>query len=177
MCIHLFKLLMRAYDPARLQTPRKVGDEAFRIYGEVLRALHERLRRGQRLVAKEEVEGDILERYRGLARSMVANDMRRLGVLTMGGGGNWQDDRPAAVTPLGEFAASCAARIRDAEVLGAVPFLLCRLRDWGLDPGEAGYCRSIKTSRDPLFERALHLAGGHIYLCLPYAAEVSVLAL
>ncbi|WP_053240234.1 hypothetical protein [Pyrobaculum islandicum] len=163
---------MPHYSGDKLQVLDKAGADGFAVYGVLLRYLAKT--RG--VVHKrelEEVEKPLLKKF-GVLPAMAYNDLRRLGVISVGRSGDWDSETPATLTQLGAFAVRCVW-IEDNVKLGAILPIFCRVKNWPLDPGEAGYCIKLYNQQDAWLVEAIKLARPYILPCLPYGAETKAL--
>ena len=168
------------YDARKLMAPGKLdADRALELYGLALKRI---LRLDE--VSKEEVEEAFREALRsagveklfhGSLIALLYNDLRRLGVLTVGHGGAWSAGEKARLTNLGVWLSRCVDV--DARVLGALAVASCYLRPWDADPQEAGFCRGVYGG--PLDEYAgfVRRAVGIFYdeapaWCIPYGSDI-----
>lgn len=171
------------YDPVDLKTPQKIDDldKLLEFYGRVLRRVL-----SMRLEAREAVEASIdaviaeFELSRDFHDRLVAfiyNDLRRLGIITVGHGGDWRKMDKPQLTDLGEFLSRCLEKVPD-KILGALPIAYCYLREWKLNPQEAGFCTALASDKIPkkwtqLVSKAVELTYNEAPpSCIPYRSDV-----
>ena len=168
------------YDPSNLKAVEKLGsaDKALSVYGSVVERV---LQMGE--VGKEEVEKVIKEvlsgqgvekRFFGNLIALLYNDLRRLGVLTVGHGESWEGREKARLTSLGAWLTRCAGL--NARVLGAVAVASCYLRRWEVDPEEAGFCRRAYEGKLEGYKELVRRAVEIFYneappWCIPYGSD------
>ncbi len=170
------------YDPKSLLTYNKLRDDRlFSLLGRVIKNVL-----GSGSLKKDQVVSvvDLVVKNMGLGTTfhdtlyaLIYNDLRRLGVITIGRGCDWHKDATASPTPLGEYIKRCLDGAKD-ELLGALPIALCYVKKWGIREDEAGFCTAI--SRGELGEYAdLVKRAVDIFIkeapptCIPYGSQIA----
>ncbi|MEM4439127.1 MAG: AAA family ATPase, partial [Pyrobaculum sp.] len=112
--------------------------------------------------------------------AIIYNDLRRLGIISIGSGGSWKKDKPAKLTPLGQRIKICLNRLDD-EKIGALLVTLCRqMQNLSneLLKNEAGYCfkDQLTKNEEELFRRANEVLGSFNpdATCSPLTSKVRV---
>ncbi len=87
-------------------------------------------------------------KIRHLRAATVYNDLRRLGVISVGHSENWRDDEKGRLTDIGKFLRECVDKISEPDKLGALIFYLCNIYGNKVPREEALVCYNIwaKTS-------------------------------
>ena len=169
------------YDPSGLKAVEKLGgvDKSLLVYGLVMKRVLQ-----MKEVEKEEVEKvvrDVLsgegveKRFYGNLVALLYNDLRRLGVLTVGHGKSWGEGEKARLTALGAWLARCVGL--DARVLGAAAVASCYLRRWEVDPEEAGFCSRAYEGEVGVHAELVRRAVEIFYneappWCIPYGSDI-----
>jgi len=168
------------YDAETLQGYHKLKDQALELYGQLLkRILNGReISREAAESAIEEVLGNmgIVKLFSGGFKALLYNDLRRMGVLAIGHSGGWKAGERAMLTSLGMWLSRCIDKV-DAETLGALAIASCYLKDWGLDPQEAGFCygiyRGLPDKYAPIVKRAVVVFYNKTPPeCIPYGSDI-----
>jgi len=147
--------------------------DIFRLYGKLVKYMLNTpggiRREDAEWVAKKVAEEERINIERTGLYAMLYNDLRRLGIVTVGKG-NWVGE--GRLTLLGEWLKRC--RHLDEETLGALLFLLCVVKDWPLAEEEAGVCIKARERlpRDYL-KAAAERVEELLIDCLPYGADIS----
>ncbi len=87
-------------------------------------------------------------KIRPLYAAFVYNDLRRLGVISVGHSENWRGDEKGRLTDIGKFLRECVDKISEPDKLGALIFYLCNIYGNNVPREEALVCYNIwaKTS-------------------------------
>jgi MoxR-like ATPase len=153
------KIRKRSYVPHQLQLIKNVNDPMliYKIYGMVLLCI---LSKKENDFTKNEIIDCVTNtlksiRYedretkiRHLRAATVYNDLRRLGVISVGHSDNWRDDEKGRLTDIGKFLRECVDKISEPDKLGALIFYLCNIYGNKVPREEALVCYNIwaKTS-------------------------------
>ncbi|MFZ8789206.1 MAG: AAA family ATPase [Acidilobaceae archaeon] len=86
---------------------------------------------------------DSKKKIRDLYAAFVYNDLRRLGVISVGHSENWRDDEKARLTDIGKFLKECVNKISEPDKLGALIFYLCNIYGNKVPRVEALVCYNI----------------------------------
>jgi len=171
---------VKQYDCCELKALKYVkGGEprdVFRLYGKLVKQVLNSpggvRREDAELAAKKVAEEEGIKLGDTSLYAMLYNDLRRLGVVTVGTG-NWVGE--GRFTPLGEWLKRC--RDLDEETLGALLFLLCVVKDWPLAEEEAGVCvKAIERLPRNYLKAAAERVEEVLIDCMPYGADISRLA-
>ncbi len=84
-----------------------------------------------------------------LRAATVYNDLRRLGVISVGHSENWRDDEKGRLTDIGKFLRECVDKISEPDKLGALIFYLCNIYGNKVPPKEASVCYNIWKEKSP----------------------------
>lgn len=170
---------MKQYDCCELKALKYVkGGEprdVFRLYGKLVKQVLNSpggvRREDAELAAKKVAEEEGIKLGDTSLYAMLYNDLRRLGVVTVGKG-NWVGE--GRFTPLGEWLKRC--RDLDEERLGVLLFLLCAIKNWPLAEEEAGVCVKAKETLPRHYLEAAAKKIEELPIeCLPYGADISKL--
>lgn len=186
----LFEVRGQVYDPCELKVPDDLRDvrETLRFFGRLIQAVVYGQSLDKDAVAEaacRALEGrDLYCDREKRAYVKPLNDLRRLGILTVGGGGDWKRNIAARLTPLGEFIRRLG-RGADAVLVGSAPFALCRCgyAAGSLHVAEAGYCLGLQSAvGDSLLETALASYWRYVkreaaYQLVPYGCPVDKIPL
>ena len=82
-------------------------------------------------------------KIRDLYAAFVYNDLRRLGVISVGHSENWRDDEKWRLTDIGKFLKECVNKISEPDKLGALIFYLCNIYGNKVPRVEALVCYNI----------------------------------
>ncbi|WP_052886115.1 hypothetical protein [Thermoproteus uzoniensis] len=135
------------YDPRSLLTYNKLGDDRlFSLFGKVIKYVlsFDSLKKVQ-VVSTVDLVVESMglgKDFYGDLRALIYNDLRRLGVITIGKGCDWHRDVAASPTPLGEYIKRCLDGVKE-KLLGALPIALCYVKKWEIREDEAGFCATI----------------------------------
>jgi hypothetical protein len=179
------------YDPRSLLTYNKfqenklfdkLGDNGFfSLFGRVIKYVlsFDSLKKDQVVsIVDSVVESMGLKKdFYGDLRALIYNDLRRLGVITIGKGCNWRKDATASPTPLGEYIKKCLDSTRE-ELLGAFPIALCYVKEWKIREDEAGFCAAITRGElgdyAELVKRAVEIFIKEAPpTCIPYGSQIA----
>ncbi|WP_053240507.1 hypothetical protein [Pyrobaculum islandicum] len=185
----LFEVRGQEYDPCELKVPDDLRDvrETLRFFGRLIQAVVYSQSLDKDAVAEaacRALEGrDLYCDREKRAYVKPLNDLRRLGILTVGGG-DWKRNVAARLTPLGEFIRRLG-RGADAVLAGSAPFVLCHsgYAAGSLHVAEAGYCLGLQSAvGDSLLETALASYWRYVkreaaYQLVPYGCPVDKIPL
>jgi MoxR-like ATPase len=158
------KIRKRRYVPHQLQLIKRTDDPMliYKIYGMVLLCIFSK---NNNKTNNDFTKNEIIEcvtntlksirfyegskiKIRPLYAAFVYNDLRRLGVISVGHGEKWRDDEKGRLTDIGKFLRECAGKISEPDKLGALIFYLCNIYGNKVPREEALVCYNIwaKTS-------------------------------
>jgi len=170
---------VKQYDCCELKALRYVKGreprDVFRLYGKLVKQVLNSpggvRKEDAELVAKKVAEEEGIKLGDTSLYAMLYNDLRRLGIVTVGKG-NWVGE--GRLTLLGEWLKRC--RHLDEETLGALQFFLCVVKDWPLAEEEAGVCVKARERLPSHYLKAVAERVEELLIdCLPYGADISKL--
>jgi hypothetical protein len=170
------------YDPRSLLTYNKLGDDRlFSLLGRVIKNIlgSGSLKKDQVISVIDSVVKDmgLGTTFHGTLYALIYNDLRRLGVITIGKGCDWHKDAAASPTPLGEYIKRCLDSTKE-ELLGALPIALCYVKKWEIREDEAGFCAAISRGELGGYAELVKRAVG-IFVneapptCIPYGSQIA----
>ncbi|MGC8584001.1 MAG: hypothetical protein ACP5MH_09800 [Thermoproteus sp.] len=170
------------YNTRSLLTYNKLGDDRlFSLFGKVIKYVlsFDSLKKVQVINTVDlVVESMGLKKdFYGDLRALIYNDLRRLGVITIGKGCDWHKDAAASPTPLGEYIKRCLDSAKE-ELLGALPIALCYVKKWEIREDEAGFCAAISRGELGGYAELVKRAVG-IFVneapptCIPYGSQIA----
>ncbi len=157
------KIRKRNYVPRQLQLIKKLNDPMliYKIYGMVLLCIRQKKEKENDFTKNEiiecvtntlksirDYEGSKIK-IRPLYAAFVYNDLRRLGVISVGHSENWRDDEKGRLTDIGKFLRECAVKISEPDKLGALIFYLCNIYGNKVPSEEASVCYNIWKETSP----------------------------
>jgi MoxR-like ATPase len=156
------KIRKRSYVPHQLQLIKNINDPMliYKIYGMVLLCIRQKKEKENDFTKNEIIDcvtntlksiryEDREAEIRLLRAATVYNDLRRLGVISVGHSDNWRDDEKGRLTDIGKFLRECSYKISEPDKLGALIFYLCNIYGNKVPPKEASVCYNIWKEKSP----------------------------
>lgn len=151
------KIRRRKYVSHELQSIKIINDPMliYQIYGMVLRCIFS-LNKDD--FTKNEIIDCVTDtlksirpkvRIRPLYTAFIYNDLRRLGVITVGHSGNWLENEKGRLTDIGKFLRECVNKFSEYDKLGALIFYLCNNYGNKVSRDEALVCHNIWEKTSP----------------------------
>jgi len=181
------KIRKRRYVPHQLQLIKRTDDPMliYKIYGMVLLCIFSK---NNNKTNNDFTKNEIIEcvtntlksirfyegskiKIRPLYAAFVYNDLRRLGVISVGHSEKWRDDEKGRLTDIGKFLRECAGKISEPDKLGALIFYLCYIYGNKVLREEASVCYNIWKETSPyniqiLYKKAKeHVEKQYIKIC------------